>query len=99
MFTDYKIMIQYTDKFNRTTSSNCQSRDCVKGNGGRGAHYHELHGGSTATMQIAIMDSFAPGQHDMLGFKEEFWTMATMGFCGLNQREEMERKTRRVSGM
>ena len=74
-------------------------RQCATGSGGLGAHYHEFHGGSTATMQITIIDSVAPGLHDRLDFKEEFWiyqlqTMATMGFGGLNQREEMERKTR-----
>ena len=74
-------------------------RQCATGDGGLGAHYHEFHGGSTDTMKITIIDSVAPGQHDRLDFKEEFWiyqlrTMATMGFGGLHQREEMERKTR-----
>ena len=74
-------------------------RDCASGTGGLGAHYHEHHGGSTATMEITIIDSVAPGNHDQLDFKEEFWiyqlrTMDTMGFGGLNRREETDRGSR-----
>ena len=50
-------------------------------------------------MEITIIDSVAPGNHDQLDFKEEFWiyqlrTMDTMGFGGLNRREETERGSR-----
>ena len=71
-------------------------RDCASGTGGLGAHYHEHHGGNTATMKLTIIDSVAPGNHTALDRKEEFWinmlrTMDTMGYGGLNRREELER--------
>ena len=48
-------------------------------------------------MQITIIDSTAPGNHASLDYKEEFWisqlrTMDTMGYGGLNRREELERR-------
>ena len=71
-------------------------RDCASGIGGLGAHYFEHHGGSTNTMQITIIESVAPGNYSALDYKEEFWismlrTMDTMGYGGLNRREELER--------
>ena len=82
-------------------------RDCSSGTGGLGAHYFEHHSGSTDSMQLTIIDSVAPGNHDSLDYKEEFWisqlrTMDTMGYGGLNRREEIERgrerRERRIGG-
>ena len=47
-------------------------------------------------MKLTIIDSVAPGNHTALDRKEEFWismlrTMDTMGYGGLNRREELER--------
>ena len=77
----------------------CDTSWCIyyaSGTGGLGAHYFEHHGGSTNTMQITIIDLVATGNHSALNYKEEFWismlrTMDTMGYGGLNLREELER--------
>ena len=47
-------------------------------------------------MHIMIIYSVAPVNHAALDRKEEFWisilrTMDTMGYGGLNRREELER--------
>ena len=51
-------------------------------------------------MQIMIIDSVAPGNHSALDYKEVFWIsmlrkMDTMGYGGLNRREELERGSKR----
>ena len=67
--------------------------------GGLGSHYHGNHGGSTATMVLTVIDTVAPGNHDQLDRKEEFWmhqlrTLDYMGWGGLNRRDDLVRKDR-----
>ena len=73
--------------------------DCKSGTGGLGSHYFTHHGGSTETMDIVVIDSVEPGDHEGLDRKEEYWiyqlkTLDTMGHGGLNNRDELVRKQR-----
>ena len=50
-------------------------------------------------MEIVIIDSVQPGNHDLLDQKEEEWihrlrTMDIMGQGGLNIRDDLKRTTR-----
>ena len=74
--------------------------ECKSGKGGLGKHFKEHHGGSTASLQLIVIDSVAPGNHKGLDEKEAKWihqlkTMDDMGFGGMNLREDLLRETRR----
>ena len=74
-------------------------QDCQSGVGGLGQHFFQHHGGDMEDMEIVIIDSVQPGNHDLLDRKEEEWihrlrTMDNMGQGGLNIRDDLKRSNR-----
>ena len=75
--------------------------ECKSGSSGLGKHFKEKHGGSTDTLQLIIIDSVKPGNHEALDKKEAKWihqlkTMDDMGFGGMNLREDLLRNSRKL---
>ena len=74
-------------------------QDCLTGVGGLGQHFYQQHGGCMEEMEVVIIDSVQPGNHELLDQKEEEWihrlrTMDYMGQGGLNIRDDLRRSSR-----
>ena len=74
-------------------------QNCQSGIGGLGQHFYQNHGGCMEEMEIVIIDSVQPGNHQLLDQKEEEWihnlrTMDYMGQGGLNIRDDLKRSNR-----
>ena len=74
-------------------------QDCRAGVDGLGQHFKEYHGGSLEELEIVIIDSVQPGNHQLLDKKEEEWihrlrSMDHMEQGGMNLRDDLKRNTK-----
>jgi hypothetical protein len=69
-------------------------QDCLAGIGGLGQHFKQFHGGSLDQLEIVLVDSVQPGNHELLDRTEEelIHRLRRMEHGGMNIRDDLKRK-------